>query len=278
MGVAACCGCNDNKGQTLEQGDRNTVGPGVFCQGDDFASVSIPATCFDENSTTEQVEVLFETQDTLRRRLTNIANADEESSAQAQAYADVLVRVLDALTLTMQSFASTVGCNLSDPSVLMIVVAPEEEVLDMVVTPEVLVLTQEPGATSVHDDRFKKMVSKLCGGHVSHRSSRRDQDPSAKHIVVSHSSGEILATSATFQLRKQAYCDITGGFGAGVSTDARANDKILSVVDVATVLTRGVVFAAFEQGSIVVLPAVDMVRGRAFRLVKVAANSHFAAT
>lgn len=263
--MAACCASNDHKSNSLEYGDRNTLGPGVFCQGEDFASLSIPATCFDENSTTEQVEVLFESQDTLRRRLTNIANADEESSRQAQAYADVLVRVLDALAATMQSFASTVGCNLSDPSVLMIVVAPEEEVLDMVVTPEVLVLTQEPGATSVHDDRFTKMVSKLCGGHVS---CRRDQDPSAQHIVVSHQSGEILATSAAFQLRTQTYCDITGGFGPAASAEARADDKILGVVDVATVLTRGVVFAAFEQGSIVVLPAVDMVRGRAFRLMR----------
>jgi len=201
----------------------------------------------------------------LKSRLSNIAeaNLDDSPPHLARAHADVLCRVLDVL-VSATSPAAPQGFDLSDPSALMVVVAAEEQLEEIVCMQEVLVLTKEPAATSVHDDRFEKMIRKLCRGRQSATARRESL---ARHIAVSHTSGEIIATSALFVDRKKQ------DFGLGL-IDMRALDSVkdreldspMGPAEVAVALTNGVVFSVGESGGVAVLPSVDVMRGRAFKV------------
>lgn len=214
----------------------------------------------------KKCELMAEPVDMLRRRLISIAGAELElqDSQRAKAYADVLDRVLDVLASSMQFPAQQTACDLSDTSALMIVVAPREELLELVSTPQVYVLTQQPDVNNVHDDRFKTMLSQLCRSHLSFSGSQRRRD-AARHVAVHPVSGEILATSAVFIHRSR---DQFWQLSPRSQQERRGSEHntSLSALEVATILNHGVVFAAFERGGLVVMPSVDVARGRAYRL------------
>lgn len=203
----------------------------------------------------ENCEIMSETLEMLKRKCSMIAGAEMEllNSQQAQAYADVLNRVLEVLAVSMQFPAQTRVCDLSDTSVLMVAVAPPEQLSKLVSTPHVVVLTQEPAATSVHDDRFKTMVSKLCRS----LSSTVRRGSSARHIAVSRVSGEILATAAAFVQKPR------------VTSQQAEQSTPLNALELAKTLGHGVVFAAYERGGLVVLPCMDVARRKAFRLAPI---------
>jgi len=217
-----------------------------------FCGTDLPKKC----------EIMAESLERLRNRCISIAGAEMEklNSQQAQAYADVLNRVLDVLAATMQFPAQTVACDLSDTSVLMVAVAAPEELARHVSTPQVVVLTQEPAANNVHDDRFKTMVSKLCRS----LSSTVRRGSAARHIAVSRVSGEILATSAVFLPGSQK---APSRLSPTRRAYREADQKMpLNALELATTLDHGVVFAAYERGGLLLLPSMDVARERSFRL------------
>merc|ERR1719217_907728 len=110
------------------------------------------------------------------------------------------------------------------------------------------------------------MTSKLCRARQS-ASNRRES--SARHIAVSYTSGEIVATSAVFIRQKQKQFGLMGMAPSGARKDAWAEEKInspMGPMEVALALTSGVVFSVYQPGGIAILPSVDVLRGRAFRL------------
>jgi len=119
----------------------------------------------------------------------------------------------------------------------MVAVAPEDELSELVSTPDVLVLTKEPAATSVHDDRFVTMLTKLCRSRQSDAfynarsprasprgSSVSSQRPAstARHIAVGHASGEVLATSVSFIKGARKQLGLVGMLPVG-SNDSQAD-------------------------------------------------------
>jgi len=260
-----CCSDGDLLGETDEIRPR----PAPKAEGADMA----PFWKWSGETAPKKCEVWAESLEALKRRLISIAGAEMElrNSEQAKAYADVLDRVLDALVSSMQAPAQIKTCDLADKSVLMIVVAPQDELQELVSTPQALVLTQEPGATSVHDDRFKTLLSKLCRSHLSLSGTCR-RESSARHIAVSNISGEILATSAIFVSRSREPFSLLSPRSPEKHWAADQSAP-LSALEVARVLTHGVVFAAFERGGLVVMPSVDVARGRAYRLTPIMNNN-----
>lgn len=248
----------------------------VFC-GADFDAMNLPFSSLGLEmgdptymsprcaSVSLDTMVCSESLEKLKNRLSNIAEAHMENSPPhvARAYADVLCRVLDVL-VSATSPSAPRGFDLSDPSAIMVVVAAEEQLQEIVCVQEVLVLTKEPAATTVHDDRFEKMMRKLCRGRQSATARRESL---GRHIAVSHTSGEIIATSALFVDRKNK------DFGLGL-IGMRAPDSVkdkgfaspMGPTEVAVALRNGVVFSVVEPGGVAVLPSVDVMRGRAFKV------------
>lgn len=217
------------------------------------------------------LDMRMESLEVMRLRLSKIAESEEETDLQAgRAYAAVLRRVLDVLAGSWKAYKphgqATVD-DMGDLSSLMVVVAPESQLQEMIVTPQVMVLTQEPEATSVHDCRFEQLLTKLCKKNDSGASCRRET--MAKHIAVGHLSGELVATAASFAQRPLKSSGLMGMASRSNGNFAKLDDGQglpMSPVDVALTLVQGVVFAAFERGGVAVLPAADVGRGRAWWL------------
>lgn len=244
---------------------QSCVNQEVFC-GADFDAMNMPFSTLGLREITDSAsldtEVCEESLEKLRRRLSNIAEAHmDDSPHRARAHADVLCRVLDVL-VSATSPAAHQGFDLSDPSALMVVVAADEQLEELIYTQDVLVLTKEPAATSVHDDRFEKMIRKLCRGRQSATARRESL---ARHIAVSYTSGEIIATSALFVNRKNDDFGLSL-IGRREPASVKELDSPMRPVEVAVALTNGVVFSVFEPGGVVVLPSVDVMRGRAFKV------------
>lgn len=256
--VQACCTLQPPRVQSC-------VNQEVFC-GADFDAMNMPFSTLGLREITDSAslntEVCEESLEKLRRRLSNIAEAHmDDSPHRARAHADVLCRVLDVL-VSATSPAAHQGFDLSDPSALMVVVAADEQLEELIYTQDVLVLTKEPAATSVHDDRFEKMIRKLCRGRQSATARRESL---ARHIAVSYTSGEIIATSALFVNRKNDDFGLSL-IGRREPASVKELDSPMRPVEVAVALTNGVVFSVFEPGGVVVLPSVDVMRGRAFKV------------
>jgi hypothetical protein len=214
------------------------------------------------------LDVRSQSLDGLMQRIMKIAWAEEEHHTEA--YASVLRRVLSSLA-SVQSFGQANGDESSAKRTLvpalMVVVAPEEELREIVVDPAVIVLIQKPSPSSVHDKRFDNVLANLCNKHESAPDSARARHkPMGRHVAVSHASGEIISTDATFK-RRSSWANHALGFMPGRSDRGRVGaDAALGPVDIAAALDRGVVFAAFDHGGIAVLPAVDVSRGCAWKL------------
>lgn len=279
-GYGGCCGGLYNEEQFLtESGPAGCTTPGFPCNGD-LDDMNMPLCLglgdfgvLSRGSLQEDMEVCPESSAKLKRRLANIAEAAFPDDAQlARAHSDVLCRVLDVLVSTASSQSSASAPDLGDSSALMVVVASQEQLDELVCTPEILVLTKEPAATSVHDGRFARTMSKLCRGCTS-ASSRRES--SGRHVAVSHTSGEITATSALFMqkgLKHMGGQGLMGMASPDMQQDAWAEEQIdnlpMGPLEVAAFLTKGVVFAVYEPGGVVVLPSVDVLRGRCFRVTR----------
>lgn len=192
---------------------------------------------------TEDLEVSVLDRHELDTKLKQLAYCEE--SKHHVPYATILRRVLDLLA---GSLANVAG------SAAFVVVAPEREIASLEVDySDEGHLTDELAGVSVTDDRFEKSLSS-CAWQYSGEVDQHDR-PTELAFVVDHRSGQVLAASAFFPNQV-----------TGLSIWSGQGPEHMNAVDLASSMTRGVVFTRSRVGIVNIYAAAEVQWGRALEL------------
>jgi hypothetical protein len=189
----------------------------------------------------EDMEIAALSKTDIIGRLKQLASGEE--SQYHAAYALVLDRVLDLLTVTL---ANVPG------SAVLLVVAPEREIACL--EPEYDddgLLSSELEDVTVHEKRFESSLSQCAwcfSGEVDSRGRPLDSA-----FAIDHSNGKVLAASAYFPSQATSILRFSG-------------QEYMTAVDIAAALDRGVVFTRSKQGIVNVYPAAEAQWGRCLKV------------